>query len=371
MDGECSKEPIAKRPRKGEQNDDQDSEKSNDIPKFDLFSLDQLSSKDFLDSYQRYQAVHIRGISKLKTGEKKNSNPLKFCWKDILSVYENLEKSDQTSWCIENLGANKEDELTFKTFLAPQITTDRAYCSFLVQKDKEKYEMLLERLPLTNLSPSVDSQWTYEPCLWIFFGRNSADKGPLEGRSLHTDSVSHDGTWHYQLSGEKEWYISPSCDLLKHWKERPIPQEFNESTKIRIHCQEGDVLIVNTKLWFHRTVIPSQTNPSVSYARDFRLAASSNCEGQGGMTNLDGLYARNEIEAGTVIFTENDMPECELHRSKGNPNCEVVELEDGISAVVSKRAIACGEFFCVAESSDEEDGEDEEEESYEEEGGDD
>jgi hypothetical protein len=76
------------------------------------------------------------------------------------------------------------------------------------------------------------------------------------------------------------------------------------------------------------------------------------------MTNLDGLYATNDIEGGTIIFKETDMPDCELHRSATNPNCELVELEDGTTAVVSSRPIATGEFFCVSESSDEEEEED-------------
>jgi U3 small nucleolar RNA-associated protein 6 len=87
------------------------------------------------------------------------------------------------------------------------------------------------------------------------------------------------------------------------------------------------------------------------------------------MTNLDGIYATNDVEQGTIILKETNMPDCELHRSATNPNCEVVELEDGTSAVVSSRAIAAGEFLCVSESSDEEDGMDfeEDEGSFEEE----
>jgi hypothetical protein len=74
------------------------------------------------------------------------------------------------------------------------------------------------------------------------------------------------------------------------------------------------------------------------------------------MTDLDGLYATNDVEQGTIILKESNMPDCELHRSATDPNCEVVELEDGTSAVVSSRPITAGEFLCVAESSDEEDG---------------
>ena len=77
----------------------------------------------------------------------------------------------------------------------------------------------------------------------------------------------------------------------------------------------------------------------------------------GGMTNVDGLYATDDISSGAIIFKETDMPDCELHRSSVNPNCEVVELDDGTNAVVSSRHIAAGEFFCVAESSSDEDSE--------------
>eukprot|EP00585_Thalassiosira_rotula_P018887 CAMPEP_0196214574 /NCGR_PEP_ID=MMETSP0912-20130531/27795_1 /TAXON_ID=49265 /ORGANISM="Thalassiosira rotula, Strain GSO102" /LENGTH=64 /DNA_ID=CAMNT_0041491201 /DNA_START=1 /DNA_END=192 /DNA_ORIENTATION=+ len=62
------------------------------------------------------------------------------------------------------------------------------------------------------------------------------------------------------------------------------------------------------------------------------------------MTNIDGTYAAEDIEADTVLFTEHNMPDCELHRSKTNPNCQVVELEDektgeSYMAVVSMRCI--------------------------------
>ena len=74
------------------------------------------------------------------------------------------------------------------------------------------------------------------------------------------------------------------------------------------------------------------------------------------MANLDGLYASNRGEAGTIIFRDEDMPGYELHRTKVNPNCEVVEFENGSGTVVSCREIKAGEFFCLLlESDDNED----------------
>jgi U3 small nucleolar RNA-associated protein 6 len=130
----------------------------------------------------------------------------------------------------------------------------------------------------------------------------------------------------------------------------------------------------------HQTILPPQPEPSVSYARDFWVRPrcdekedgsiddilNGSAKGdRGQMTNVDGLYATDDIDPGTVIFKESDMPDCELHRSRTNPNCEVVELDDGTQAVVSVRKITAGEFFCIAESSDEGEGdEDDDEEEH-------
>lgn len=72
------------------------------------------------------------------------------------------------------------------------------------------------------------------------------------------------------------------------------------------------------------------------------------------MSNVDGLFATNDIDENEVIFTEDDMPDCELHRAT-DPNCAVVELDDGMNAVISLRRINAGDFFTVAESSDDDD----------------
>ena len=390
-------EPIQKRPR---------TSRELPVPGIPTFEgVANVSSQTFLEAYQKYQAVLLKGASNFRvqsSGEhhqKRKDDTL--TWKDIGSIFDSLNSDDQDSWCIESRGSRKKEEgtaLTPKEFLAPHLQKEGSptYCSFLLQKDKSAYEKTLEQLPLPVLGKTLgDNNWTYEPCLWVFFGRNYSDQNegadstgseqaPLEGRGLHTDSVSHDGTWHYQMSGTKEWFLSPSAELLnRHWKSKLSEKElsqWDESTKVRVSCEEGDVIVLNTRLWFHRTVLPAQEYPSVSYARDFRLGGGSSDDcGTGAapskdsqdhkassMTNLDGLYARNDIEAGTILFTESAMPDCELHRSNDNPNCEIVELEDGTGAVVSSRAIASGEFFCVPESSDEEEERDEDEEaSYE------
>jgi U3 small nucleolar RNA-associated protein 6 len=325
-----------------------------------------VSSVNDSDEFQRiwdtYQVVYLPR-SAVAPATKDPS----FSWKDIHAVFQGISDADKSSFCVEtsskSQGADREPVPTVESCFRvapPNEVGTPYYCSFLVQKDEPALESLVSKLPVSRLH----SAWHHEPCVWIFYGGN-LDKSPdnLQGRPEHTDSISHDGTWHYQLSGIKHWLLRPTAKLLDHWNEnqpeiRDIWQKNGQDYRVTVACQEGDVLVVNTRLWFHQTILPSQAVPSVSYARDFWSRPKpdgDNDDDEGNMTNVDGLYATEDIEAGTILFHEHDMPDCELHRSKENPNCELVELEDGSGAVVSCRSIAAGEFFCIAESDDDED----------------
>lgn len=226
-------------------------------------------------------------------------------------------------------------------------------------------------------------------------------------------------------------------------KAEEASEDANDDTAPRyidVECRQGDAFLINTRLWWHSTFIPTQKDdvPCISYARDVYFVGgdgrrdelvvgnvpSSNSDksdggdtandedgrskaGGGGihadadgdapeetMTNVDGTYAARDIGEGTVLFTERNMPGCELHRvaDPTAANCRVVEIADDgggdpkgggkeedadgddadgesaneegedevetYMAVVSTRHIKAGEFFCLPESSDEEDDED-------------
>ena len=337
-----------KRPRSNEAEATKPGGKSGpEIPSFETKRFD---PKAVAEAFDTFQCTFLPNVELKRQNEDEV-----LTWKDLGGVYKRLNLEDKESWCIETTTGSVQKP-KWEDFLKPEITTnDVAYCSFLIQKDKESFSATQEKLPVKDFSPWND--WNYEPCLWIFFGRNGDETQTteLQGRPEHTDSISHDGTWHYQLSGSKRWLIRPTTKLLEHMEERLNPDEFSaweESSRIQIDCHKGDVIIINTRLWYHQTIIPPQKEPSVSYARDFwvkKKETTGVC-----MTNVDGLYATNDIEPGTIIFRENEMPDGELHRSSTNPNCEVVELEDGTgAAVVSSRKILEGDFFCIPESSDE------------------
>ena len=390
---------------------------------------------EFEELYGPYQALHIRGYvpDSACTSDKFHAS-------DIQSLFETLNSQDKESWCIENELSNnsnnsqtadgaKDTQLSPVEFLSVSNTRQRGYCSFLVQHSKkEMNKLFLNRLPMVHL-PVIEStadgstntmKVNYGPCLWFFFGKNYNDcaSSPttLKGRVEHTDSVTHDGTWHYQLSGTKIWRLRPTVELVQridmHTKQQQkkkctagIKRKMDDDTDsevllhnnneeatnsdkkyIEVECKEGDIIFLNTRLWWHSTLIPPQDTPCISYARDIYFQSSdtsdscdldkksdyidvqedTNSKQQSSMANVDGTYAAEDIEADTILFTEQTMPDCELHRSKTNPNCRVVELDDdktgeSYMAVVSLRNITAGEFFSLLESDDEDDSGDDNE----------
>ena len=358
-----------------------------------------ISSEAFFEAYQKHQAVLLKS-GYAERADKETA----LSWRGLAALFDSLTDDDQNTFCIENAAANGDGRPTStsgnkegkpRDFLTPSGDEERrGYCSFLVQNE-ETLADTLDRLPLPQLpleiskgSSTSEKKMRHGPCLWFFFGRNASEDESLDGRPEHTDSVSHDGTWHYQLSGCKEWHIRPTAELIKRRNGKVQSNSTDplatdgvagmEDGRVIVKCNQGDVLILNTRLWWHKTVIPPQSMckddckavPSVSYARDVyfpEAEGSANADdSKMVMMNVDGLYAAAPIDKGTLILTEEDMPECEMHRAE-DPNCELVQLESGMGAIISRRAIAAGEFFCIAESSDEEDTYEDEEEVGEEE----
>jgi hypothetical protein len=308
--------------------------------------------------------------------------------------------------------------------------TSRGYSSFILQKDEKALAKFFKipKMPFKGVLPLEETKGdgsfkvVQTPVSWVFVGRNpakavskstkkgaaskkrkAADKADedaptdLEGRPSHTDSVSHDFTWHSQLEGSKVWHFRPTSNLVSGASPETLEvmSDDVEEAGFDLLVEEGDVLLVDTTNWWHCTSTPVQSKKGddddydwggcISYARDVylnekadeyeagELKERSTTKGGGGMTNLDGLFAPKNVEEGTVIFTEKTFPNGELYRSE-DPNCEVVELpgDEGM-AVVSLRDVKEGEFYSIAESSDEEeedyeegDWEEEEEEAEEE-----
>ena len=119
--------------------------------------------------------------------------------------------------------------------------------------------------------------------------------------------------------------------------------------------EAGDVLLVDTKSWWHQTEIPCTLSAceeiSLSYARDIyvqHMEEKEEEEEEDDMTNVDWLYAPHDIPKGEIVLTEDDVPDAAFPESH-SPNCDVLEDEDsGKMVVVASRDITSGEFFSVA-----------------------
>ena len=195
-----------------------------------------IAESDFKEAYDPFQALHIRGYKPSAPPSSCDAST-HFRASEVLQLFESLNGQDKLSWCVENEAANnnshsngtKKSEVAVpREFLDITNKNHRGYCSFLVQHSNDVMDNLLMCLPMVHLPIENESESKsegddttmkvqYGPCLWIFFGKNySKDETEgttpsLQGRPEHTDSVTHDGTGHYQLSGESPLGIPMGC----------------------------------------------------------------------------------------------------------------------------------------------------------------
>jgi hypothetical protein len=232
-----------------------------------------------------------------------------------------------------------------------------------------------------------------------------------------------------QLAGTKTWYVRPSA-AAPEWAGRPPLLRKGETpgvvaaagrrgrgsgsggggggggARLRIDVEEGDLLLLNTRVWFHRTDIepqgadadaataggggggggPTATGRGrrsgedgclcVSYARDFFLpeteaagatvgdgsagaGAGAVVAGDSALPDKDNapdsldprLSARRAFRQGETVLCGEELPDelsipCALQ-----PSCELVaeaEGGDGGMALVALRAIVAGEPLSIA-----------------------
>lgn len=249
-------------------------------------------------------------------------------------------------------------------------------------KDKRVLPKLTGKRKRATESKKVQSEAlvSHNDSVWLFFGQNNTRRR-MPGRPPHTDKMKHHGTWHVQLSGSKVWYLRATSELLEA---AGVDHDDDTDATLPSHavqCNAGDVLVVNTRLWWHSTKLPSLLqDPSedklcLSYARDFvisasatglakkaRIAASTaqsddeqeeeddeDKEGDGGGgagmgdVNVDGMLAWRRFKKGSLIMKASAMPKrktpvCVTER----PNCMVRGAD-----LVAVKDIPSGELFLV------------------------
>jgi len=207
---------------------------------------------------------------------------------------------------------------------------------------------------------------TMAPHYWIFVGRNKHRGGGegewLSGRKEHTDSIQHDGTFHHQLLGSKLWKLRPTLELRERC-DRDHDLALFDSYEILV--EEGDVFVINTKLWWHQTELPplsadmsKDRSWSVSYARDLYLdgkeagvavygasqeseSRKSNCDdcddaegvlptnatdstGRENMTNVEVSWASGFIPKGTTLVVDDAIDDGD----RDDDECSNIDIDE-------------------------------------------
>jgi len=366
-------------------------------------------NSEALDYYEKYQILLLRPSS--------NSNADKSALTILQGAYKKYRSIIDETFTIENK-TNDDSNNTRKTrsnsssssssssirsediFDSKHCKKDHLkswYCSFIVQKDDNFINDFLTKVPYKIPPVFNDSkennQWSnkfqHTKPIWVFIGSHTSNTNDsnLQGRTEHTDHVSHAGTWHYQLTGKKIWFVRPLDD--DEWLQCPqlVPYNINDDDdgdnnnnrkrvknsniggtvqqcddsllRLKIECNQGDILFINTRLWWHLTEIPntssSTDNTSCSYARDF-IKIGDVLDTNDNYTNVEGLYSTRKIRKGSIVLTESELPDCELPRSD-SPNCAVDFAEDGTGILVAIKDINAGDFYTVENSDSEDDDE--------------
>lgn len=130
--------------------------------------------------------------------------------------------------------------------------------------------------------------------------------------------------------------------------------------------EEGDIFVINTRLWWHETEIPAgdassgrSHSLSISYARDVWLDGMQPVT-EGGeemkmhMSSKDGSWATGFIPEGAVLLTDADPP-ISRTSEKEDANCKLVlmgENEEGGDqlALVTLKDIKEGEFYILLDT---------------------
>jgi len=315
----------------------------NAVPRLDFADM---TFEKFSELYSQHQAVLVRGCV---ANQRPRVRPMGRT--ALQRFYSNHPKVVERTFCLESKSSRrKKDEPTPRAVLGKgKPLAGSWYASFIAQKNRAAMSAFLKELPfaipafLRSSSGKRDKAVKHSDAMWVFFGQNDGSQ-PLRGRPEHTDAIAHSGTWHLQLQGAKVWTLRPTSELMKSCK------ALRGAGHVRVRCEQGDVLCVNTRLWWHRTHLPARCKLSMSVARDMWLDGREDvgCD----MTNIDGHYAQRTIERGVVLFTEHDAPELELPRSSES-NCGLRKLGDGTMAVVAKRRISAGDWLALSESEEE------------------
>lgn len=251
----------------------------------------------------------------------------------MAEIFKNFPEVVDKTWCVENKQSGKLSPA--EVFGGDSFRQGSYYSSFLMQGSETGMSCLLQKLPFAEPSMLMSEQYetSHEQCAWLFFGNNEDPMTPLTGRAEHADSVEHAGTWHIQCSGKKTWIIRP-LDNLQLWADAGCrcprlgtTADFDGFRRLHVQCEQGDLLVINTRLWYHHTQLPHTSCPSLSVARDFRWTKDETTAGRraaeiamsesgADLGNASVACAPEALDEGAVIFKERPLLAIQSNRDE-------------------------------------------------------
>ena len=386
------------------------------------------NNNDLLQQYKDHQILHIRGYTSSNT--------------DTLSKLSNIytktsvvgRNAIHSSWQVETYGSTMKSDLQPSAVLQKSVNNlppSSWYCSFVAQGEQQLLDDVLNVVPSRSSTNRTKTKTTIPHFLtdqrqgnaaWVFIGRRSILGKSLSGRPEHVDRIDHDGTYHVQCEGEKIWNVRPNWSYRG---EKTAPEYVNiaktktkqtndtevqavqeqEGDKLPKHslwrtnpngieiiCRPGDLLVINTRLWAHRTTVPpatiheksDQPYMSISIARDFyykqksllkrKASATTSArdeeeeeddDGEAGkgeavlekieMGNVDALFASKSFAIGDVVFTEEEFARVATSGAglamciRINANCDVVRKETGEVVIVAIKKIEIDDIIMLVD----------------------
>jgi hypothetical protein len=295
--------------------------------------------------------------SDVSSTAKDDSQPLLPTGQAIIKAMQRHPQACEKNWTVENRGTLECDQdLTVATLL--EQSDQSFYVSTIVHlKDSEAFTELHDLLPNQELN-SILEDLHIASGLWLFIGHHAASevetahttepplkhsskrlkvgsREPMIGRAEHVDEVTYAGTFHIQISGTKTWFVRPHSDLFVETNPTlPDLSKINGAERspktgawrLKIEVQQGDVFVLNTKIWYHYTELspPTQRHQkqqdkmtakeeeewSMSVARDFYLP----------------IPCPKTVSKGEVIFEEDEVPD-DIPQTE-TPNCALIEIDD-------------------------------------------
>jgi len=280
----------------------------------------------------------------------------------LCALYAKYPRFFGESWTVENEMNHEESDLNPEAVLGASMPRSPFYVSSILQEDQEALEAFAKEVPF--MEPPLMNHHLgvqHDDSVWLFLGSNS--KGwqhphqdePITGRPEHKDDVEHSGTWHMQLMGQKTWYVRPTPEHTEWGQVAPTlgaaAMRGNDGKRrLCIVVEEGDLLMVNTRLWWHHTVIGPQPGHgvSLSYARDFYLPGVEPVGDGAPKGNVDGVHAPRSAQPGEVVLRAEELPECPIAASEA-PNCELSCINECTNeqVLIALKHIQTGEVLTV------------------------